>query len=265
MASLMDPRFCTTYIDPAKVEHIKERVVTELRSLLPTEPGPAVQVRQEEEEGGATAQPGPAMKKRRSLSSFFPKKALTPSLSQADRIRTELATYLLISKISEDADPLQWWNKHEENIPRLSKLAKKYLSIPVMSAPSERLVTCHRASLKPDAQQSSQDTLNGAPVVAAENPGVHVEPPQSEEEEEPLSDCHHDGVFVVSGATPPSAINSRFPIANIIVDLCRREAAGEEGTGMCSRLSGPRLWDKTTPTPISEASTSTTNCRAGSD
>ncbi|XP_063746041.1 E3 SUMO-protein ligase ZBED1-like [Eleginops maclovinus] len=158
IASLMDPRFRTTYINPTRVEYIKERAVTELLSLMPTEPGTAVPVRQEEEEVAA-AEPGPVLKKRRSLSSFFPKKTPAPSsLSKADRIRTELATYLLISEISEDADPLQWWKKHEENFPRLCKLARKYLSIPATSAPSERLfsvgggvVTCHRASLKPDA------------------------------------------------------------------------------------------------------------------
>ena len=156
--SLMDPRFRTTYINPTRVEYIKERAVTELLSLLPTGPGTAVPVRQEEEEVAA-AEPGPVLKKRRSLSSFFPKKTPAPSsLSKADRIRTELATYLLISEISEDADPLQWWKKHEENFPRICKLARKYLSIPATSAPSERLfsvgggvVTCHRASLKPDA------------------------------------------------------------------------------------------------------------------
>lgn len=114
IASLMDPRFRTTYINPTRVEYIKERAITELLSLLPTEPGTAVPVHQEEEEVAA-AEPGPVLKKRRSLSSFFPKKTPAPSsLSKADRIRTELATYLLISEISEDADPLQWWKKHEE-------------------------------------------------------------------------------------------------------------------------------------------------------
>lgn len=160
MASLMDPRFRTTYTRPEMVEHIKKRAVTELL-YLPTdkttpEPGPAVQVRQEEEE--AQTGPGPAPKKRRSLASFFQKKNVpSSSLSEADKIRTELETYLLTPEISEDADPLQWWKKHEDNFPRLSKLAKKYLSIPATSAPSERLfsvggniVTCHRASLKPD-------------------------------------------------------------------------------------------------------------------
>ena len=71
----MATRFRTTYIDPARVEHIKERAVTELLSLLPTEPGTAVPVPQEEKEGGAAAESGPALKKWRSLSSFFVKKA----------------------------------------------------------------------------------------------------------------------------------------------------------------------------------------------
>ncbi|KAI3358276.1 hypothetical protein L3Q82_003274 [Scortum barcoo] len=35
--------------------------------------------------------------------------------------------------------------------------------------------------------QASQDPLYGSPVEAAEDPGVHVEPPQPAEEEEPLS------------------------------------------------------------------------------
>lgn len=105
----MDPWFRTAYINPAKVEYINERAVTELLSLLPTEPDPAVQVHQEEKE----VQPGPAFKKIRSLSSFFPKKTPTPSLSQD------------LSKISEDADSLKWLKKHEENFPRLRNLAKK--------------------------------------------------------------------------------------------------------------------------------------------
>ncbi|KAK0155081.1 Zinc finger BED domain-containing protein 1 [Merluccius polli] len=150
------------YSDPDKDEGSQvpdniHRPCQELLSLLPTEPDTAVRVRQEENEVAA-AEPGPALKKRRSLSSFFPKKTPASSLSEVDRIRAELATYLLISEISEDADPLQWWKKQEENFPRLSKLARKYLSIPATSAPSERLfsvgggvVTCHRASLKPDA------------------------------------------------------------------------------------------------------------------
>lgn len=77
--------------------------------------------------------------------------------SEADKIETELTSYLS-PDTDKDTDPLQWWKQHEANFPRLSNLAKKYLSIPATSAPSERvfsvgggIVTCHRACLKPDA------------------------------------------------------------------------------------------------------------------
>ena len=79
-------------------------------------------------------------------------------MSEEERIKTEMTSYLMTSDLEEDEDPLQWWLKHEHTFPRLSKLAKKYLSIPATSSPSERLfsvggniVTCHRAALKPDA------------------------------------------------------------------------------------------------------------------
>ena len=172
MACLMDPRFRTTYIDPDKVEHIKARVVRELLSLSDRTtpeplPRPAVQIRQEPQEEGepegqaaAARPPPPPKKKRRSLASFFEEKlnAGLPSMSEEDRIKTELTTYLLAPVIKPSDDPLVWWKNNEDNHPRLSKLAKKYLAICATSAPSERLfsvggniVTCTRAHLKPDA------------------------------------------------------------------------------------------------------------------
>lgn len=63
------------------------------------EPGPAMQVNQDEE-----AQPGPTLKKR-SLASFFQKKDVPSSLSQVDRDRTELETYLLIPEAREGCWP----------------------------------------------------------------------------------------------------------------------------------------------------------------
>lgn len=44
-----------------------------------------------------------------------------------------------------------------------------------------------RATLVPGCDLASLDTLDGAPIKAAESPGVHVEPPQSVEEKELLS------------------------------------------------------------------------------
>lgn len=150
------------------MEHIKDRVLTELLSLPhgPTTPeaaAPAVQVRQEEPEedepgpSAPAAQPVPQPKKRRSLSSFFSTEGPV-SLSVEDKIKAELTAYLMILNVKEDVNPLEWWRKHEEDYQRVGKLAKKYLSIPATSASSERLfsvtgniVTCKRASLLPDA------------------------------------------------------------------------------------------------------------------
>ncbi|XP_049441769.1 zinc finger BED domain-containing protein 4 [Epinephelus fuscoguttatus] len=156
MSSLMDPRFRTTYIDPGKVEQVKnKRAVTELLSLpaeksTPQQPGPAVQVRQE-------AQPPP--NKKMTLASFIKKSMPVPSPHQSEggKVETKLATYLLTPEADPDTDPLEWWKRHEPNFPRLSNLAKKYLSVPATSVPSERvfsvgggIVTCNRACLKPE-------------------------------------------------------------------------------------------------------------------
>ncbi|CAL9699769.1 unnamed protein product [Knipowitschia caucasica] len=158
MSSLMDPRFRTTYIDPDKVEQVKKRAVTEVMSLSVEkstlqQPGPAMPVCQ----GEAKSPPN----KKMTLAAFFKKNVQEPEpyshQSEALKVQTELSTYLLTPEIDPDTEPLQWWKHHEPNFPRLSNLAKKYLSVPATSAPSERLfsvgggiVTCNRACLKPE-------------------------------------------------------------------------------------------------------------------
>lgn len=154
MSSLMDPRFRTSYIDPDKVEHVKKRAVSELMSAemsAPQQPGPSVQVCQEE--------PQTPPQKKMTLAAFFRKSAPVVSLhqSEVEKIEAELATYLLTPEVDPDTDPLEWWKRHELSFPRLCNLAKKYLSIQATSAPSERvfsvggsIVTCHRACLRPE-------------------------------------------------------------------------------------------------------------------
>lgn len=93
--------------------------------------GPAVWIHQEpqgqKEPEAAAAQHDPLPKKRKSLASFIEKKSVgLSSMTEEDRIKTELTTYLLTPEL-EDADSLQWWRQHEDSFPRLSKLAKKHL------------------------------------------------------------------------------------------------------------------------------------------
>lgn len=59
--------------------------------------------------------------------------------------------------VDSDADLPKWWRTHEVNFTALSRPAKKSLCVPAASNPSEivfscsgNIVTCHRASLKPD-------------------------------------------------------------------------------------------------------------------
>lgn len=147
IASLMDPRFRTTYITPSKLDHIKNRAINEIAELGSGEEHPAVPQ-------GEKSPP-----KKKNLAAFFKKAAPAATQSyqsEKDKIEAELVSYLLGPEVDPDIDPLDWWKRHEPNFTRLSRLARKYLAIPATSAPSERvfsvgggIVTCNRACLKP--------------------------------------------------------------------------------------------------------------------
>lgn len=159
MASLVDPRFKTTYTAAEKVEEIKCRAILEMETeALLSDQGTAGSPSQPHE-APTVSEPEPPKKK--TLGSFF-KKATTSSATATPSLRelmkTELSAYLQSVSADSESDPLQWWKDHEEMFPNLKNLAKKYLCVPATSSPSERVfstsgnvVTCHRASLKPEA------------------------------------------------------------------------------------------------------------------
>lgn len=71
-----------------------------------------------------------------------------------ESLDAEVKKYLLVAISSEDV--LDWWRKNEYGFPNLANLAKRFLSIQVTSAPSERafstaglVVTSRRSSLHP--------------------------------------------------------------------------------------------------------------------
>jgi hypothetical protein len=51
----------------------------------------------------------------------------------------EVALYLQQKQIRLKDDPLKWWVVNEITLPVLAQIARKYLSIPAVSVPSERL------------------------------------------------------------------------------------------------------------------------------
>lgn len=50
----------------------------------------------------------------------------------------EIQTYLSLSLMNEETDPLEWWKVNESQFPHLSQMARDYLPIPATSVPSEQ-------------------------------------------------------------------------------------------------------------------------------
>lgn len=158
IAGLLDPRFKTAYTDESRVIIIKSRAITEMESL------PLTGTSESDAQSGEISEPQASTHldeppKKKSLGSFF-KNSLASSTkkSRKEQLTAELTTYLQTLPADSESDPLLWWKTNEHLFPNLRHLAVKYLCVPATSSPSERvfstsgnIVTCHRASLKPEA------------------------------------------------------------------------------------------------------------------
>lgn len=161
MATLVDPRFKTTYMRENRVELIKNRAVTQLLGMVEGETAPATEAATGSSSPTAANVPEDLhpTKKKKTLASYF-KKAVqgnTHTLRNRESLELELAMYLQAPGPDSEADPLEWWKLHEPNFPSVAQLAKKYLCIPATSASSERafstsgnIITCKRSCLKPN-------------------------------------------------------------------------------------------------------------------
>ena len=56
-----------------------------------------------------------------------------------DQAKDEMARYKEEASLALSDDPLGWWKEHEGQYPFLSRVAKKHLSTPGTSVPSERV------------------------------------------------------------------------------------------------------------------------------
>ena len=59
--------------------------------------------------------------------------------SVSSELTIQMQQYLRVSNLERKQDPLEWWKRNCHVYPHISKLAKKYLSIPGTSVPAERI------------------------------------------------------------------------------------------------------------------------------
>lgn len=148
VCACLDPRFrCLQFLDDEKAEATKEHV----KDLLLEHTAAASSL--------VTPVEPPAKKKpvpTSGLSRLLSRGASDDSAAGSDSRLKELDIYFKEGEADVDVSPLDWWKVNASRYPHLSQLARRYLSVPATSVPSERifsaagrLVTKLRSRLSP--------------------------------------------------------------------------------------------------------------------
>ena len=93
-------------------------------------------------------------------------------VKQAEAKRTaeeELTMYMGVQQVSSQDDPLMWWKEHENEYPRLARMAKEDLAVPATSASVERLFSS-AGLVKSDIRGSLLDATTVDIMWAKHNP-----------------------------------------------------------------------------------------------
>ena len=139
VTSFLDPRYITAFLTTTdkpredetepKLNVVQERLLEQAVFL------------QHEEVADSIPEP-PAKRMKLSLGALTslkkPKERPSAAQSPRDRLSAEFEQYTKYPVIDCDEDPLKWWQRHELELPLLSQLAKRYLSIQASSSPLER-------------------------------------------------------------------------------------------------------------------------------
>ena len=127
MATFIDPRFKTKYMNTEESTDVKEKLIDEVSSTTME-----AQLAEETNQSNTDSLP-PPKKKKKTLGTLFKdneqEDEQMPVISVQQCIMSELQTYSTTSKIDFEEDPLKWWKFHSAEYPCLSKLAKKYLRV----------------------------------------------------------------------------------------------------------------------------------------
>ncbi len=149
VACLLDPRFKHKTFNFAEDDGEEDDRTTKAWETLADDVQKLQNLSQQPTAGRNDNRP-PARKKQR---------VLTLSDSEDEDVvqDDEIRRYRDEPKCASDCDPLKWWPLHATKYPLLSQIAKKYLSTPATTVPSERLfsaagyiVNKRRASLLPE-------------------------------------------------------------------------------------------------------------------
>ena len=81
------------------------------------------------------------------------------------KMELEMSKYETFSIPQKDADVLDWWRKHQDILPLLSKVARKVLVIPSSSAKSERVFSTGGNVARPNRGSLDQGKLEDLIVI----------------------------------------------------------------------------------------------------
>lgn len=135
----LDPRFKLRFLNPVQQVQAKTDIMT---ATLLCQPTSSTATAQPSEFLRAAEEQLPTKKQKKDdfWNSWDQLQPVEPQNSdQSVTIETEVNNYLAEPCISRDTDPLEWWKINMTRFPSLCHAAKRYLSAPPTSVPSERL------------------------------------------------------------------------------------------------------------------------------
>lgn len=82
-------------------------------------------------------------------------------------VHDELDRYMALPEVMDkDIDVLEWWRRHEEEYPQLSRMARQFLAVPATSAGAERVFS-RAGRLHDDFKKSTgEETLEDSLMVS---------------------------------------------------------------------------------------------------
>ncbi|KAK6176239.1 hypothetical protein SNE40_014559 [Patella caerulea] len=143
ICTYLDPRFKSSYVSDEMVVKVKDHLLSILDEEIQVQEIIDVEEKMNEESdkvGLSNSNSNVCGSLTIILLQIEKKKKIQKTeLTDREKLKRELHLYEDNENISSTEDPLAWWKKNEFTYQKLSKFAKRYLSVPATSCASERL------------------------------------------------------------------------------------------------------------------------------